>query len=65
MVQKQTYGIMEQGREPRNKPKHLWSINLCQRRQGWDKWGKDSLFSKQCQESGTAACNSKLEHKIA
>ena len=28
LVQKQTYGPMEQNREPRSKPRHLWSINL-------------------------------------
>ena len=33
LIQKQTYGPMEQKREPRNKPGHLWSINLQQRKQ--------------------------------
>ena len=28
LAQKQTYTSMEQNREPRNKPTHLWSINL-------------------------------------
>ena len=28
LAQKWTYGSMEQNREPRNKPIHLWSINL-------------------------------------
>ena len=28
LTQKQTHGSMEQNREPRNKPIHLWSINL-------------------------------------
>ena len=32
-IPKQTYRPMEQNREPRNKPRHLWSINLWQRRQ--------------------------------
>ena len=32
-AQKQTYGSMEQNREPRNKPTQLRSINLQQRRQ--------------------------------
>ena len=44
LAQKQTYGSMEQNREPRNKPTHLWSINLQQRRQEYT-MGK-SLFSK-------------------
>ena len=30
--QKQTYGLMEQNREPRNKPTYLWSINFGQSR---------------------------------
>ena len=33
LAQKQTYGPMEQHREHQNKPTHLWSINLQQRRQ--------------------------------
>ena len=28
LAQKQIYGSMEQNREPRNKPTHLWSTNL-------------------------------------
>ena len=28
LAQKQTYASMQQNREPRNKPTHLWSINL-------------------------------------
>ena len=28
LVQKQMYRPMESNREPRNKPRHLWSINL-------------------------------------
>ena len=33
LTQKQAYGSVEQNGEPRNKPTHLWSINLRQRRQ--------------------------------
>ena len=33
LVPKQTYRPMEQNRGPRNKPRHLWSMNLWQRRQ--------------------------------
>ena len=33
LAQKQTYGSVEQKREPRNKPTHLWTINLRERRQ--------------------------------
>ena len=40
---------MEQNREPRNKPTHLWSTNLQQMRQEYAT-GKDSLLSKWCWE---------------
>ena len=33
LAQKQTYGSMEQNREPRDKPTHQWTINLPRRRQ--------------------------------
>ena len=35
LAQKQKYRSMEQDRKPRNKPMHLWSINLQQRRQDY------------------------------
>ena len=33
LAQRQTHRSLEQDRKPRNKPMHLWSINLQQRRQ--------------------------------
>ena len=41
----QTYRAMEQNREPRNEPRHLWSINLGQRRQE-HKMGKRQSFQQ-------------------
>ena len=40
---KQTHRLMEQDRKPRNKPTHLWSINLWQRRQEYTMEKRQSL----------------------
>ena len=45
LVPKQTDRPMEQKREPRDKPRHLWSINLGQRRQE-HKMGKRQSFQQ-------------------
>ena len=41
--QKQTHRSMEQDKEPRNKPTHLWSINLEQKRKEYVVDKKQSL----------------------
>ena len=43
LAQKQKYRSVEQDRKPRDKPMHLWSINLWQRRQGYTMEKRQSL----------------------
>ena len=43
LAQKQKYRSMEQDRKARNKPTHLWSINLQQRRQDYTIEKRQSL----------------------
>ena len=63
LVQKQTRRSTGQNREPRNKPIHLRTINLQQRRQDI-KWEK-GLFNKWCWENWTVECKSmKLEYLL-
>ena len=64
LVPKQTDRTMEQNRECRSKSWCLWSINIWQRRQE-HKMAEESLFSKNCWETWTAACKSMtLEHTL-
>ena len=64
--QKQTDKSMEQNRQPKNKPTHLWSINLCQRRQKYTKkkkMGKRvSSISSAWKTGQLHAKRMKLEH---
>ena len=60
--QKQTNGSMEQNRQPQNKPTHLWSINVEQRRQEYAIKTRQS-FQQVVWESWTTAQKSmKLEY---
>ena len=45
LVQKQTYRPMEQNRELKNKPRHLGSINLEQRKQEYKMRKKKTVSS--------------------
>ena len=45
LAQKQTYGSMEQNREPKNKLTHLWTINLRQRRKEYTVEKRQSVSS--------------------
>ena len=57
LVQKQNYRAMEQNREPKNKARHLWSINLGQRSQGYK--GEKTVSSVTGAENCTLHVNQK------
>ena len=58
---KNRHRSMKQNREPRNKPKSLWSINLTKGGRSI-KWSENS---KWCWESWTATCKKmKLDHQL-
>ena len=55
LAQNQKYRPMEQDRKHRNKPIHLWSVNLPQSRQGYTMEKRQS-FHKWSWENWTATC---------
>ena len=56
---------MEQHREPRNKPTHTYGQLIFNKGGKTIQWEKDSLLSKWCWESRTAAGKSmKVEHTL-
>ena len=64
LVQKHTYGSMEQNREPRNKPRYLWSISLQQRRQEYNMGKKISSASIAGKTEQLHVKPMKLEHTL-
>ena len=64
LAQKQAHRSMEQDRKPRNKPAHLWSINLTSK-EARIQWRKDGLFGKYFWENWKATCKRiKLKHSL-
>ena len=60
---KTEYRSMEQDRNPRNKPMHLWVPFFFAKGGKNIQWGKDSLFNKWCWENWTGTCKRmKSEH---
>ena len=54
--------LMEQNRQPKNKPTHLWSINLCQRRQKYTMEKRVSSISSAWKTGQLHVKRMKLEH---
>ena len=60
--QKKTDKSMEQNRQPQNKPRHLQSINLCQRRQKYTIEKRVSSISGAWKTEQLYVKRMKLEH---
>ena len=63
-AQKQIYGSMEQNREPQNKPTHLWSITLQQRRQEYTMEKRQSLQQVMLGKLDSSIKSMTLEHSL-
>ena len=64
LAQKQTYKSVQQDRKPRNKPLHLWSINLQWRRQEYTVEKRQSLQQVLLGKLDTTCKRMKLEHSL-
>ena len=59
---KTRYRPMEQDKNPRDKPMHLWTLHFDKGGENIQ-WRRDNLFNKWCQKNWTATCERmKLEH---
>ena len=64
LAQNQKYRSMEQARNPRDKPTHLWSVNLWQRRQDYTMEKRQSLRWLVLGKLDSYCKRVKLEHSL-
>ena len=64
LAQKQKYRSMEHDRKPRNKPMHLWSINLQQRRKDYTVGARESLQQMALGKLDSYIKKIKLDHSL-